>query len=134
MVDALLSPNPPPQRYCAPVSRWYSVSHPSTTNWYELALHFHTHWCQCGRARNWSYISTWRQYIRYMISTYFLRFYFIIFRKRKRWERNIDAREKHWLVAYCTCPDWGPKPQPRYVPWPGMKPVTFHFVEQCPTN
>ena len=33
--------------------------------------------------------------------------------------------EKHQLVASHTHPDWGLNPQPRYVPWPGIKPATF---------
>ena len=27
-------------------------------------------------------------------------------------ERNIDVREKHPLVAPCTCSDWESNPQP----------------------
>ena len=34
-------------------------------------------------------------------------------------------REKHWLVACSTPPDWGPNPQARYVPWLGIEPATF---------
>ena len=30
-------------------------------------------------------------------------------------ERNISVREKHQLVASCTCLDWELNPQPRYV-------------------
>ena len=36
-------------------------------------------------------------------------------RERKR-EWSIDAREKYQLAASCTCPSWGSKLQPRYVP------------------
>ena len=65
----------------------------------------------------------------YFIYYYFyphLRTFLIVFRKRKRerkGERNIDAKEKHWLVASHThldwgshVPDWGLNPQLRYVP------------------
>ena len=27
-------------------------------------------------------------------------------------------------------PNWGPGPQPRHVPWPGIKPMTFGFAGQ----
>ena len=47
----------------------------------------------------------------------FLRFYLFIFRERER------EGEKH----QCT-PHWGPGPQPRHVPWLGIKPVTFWFA------
>ena len=47
--------------------------------------------------------------------------------------RNIDVREKHWLVAFHTCPR-GPNLQLKNVPWPGMEQVTFRFARQCPTN
>ena len=51
------------------------------------------------------------------------------FRDRGRWGRerdsHMDMREKHWSVAFRTCPYWGQNPQPRYVPWPGIEPTTF---------
>ena len=46
----------------------------------------------------------------------------------------IDVREKHRLVAFHMCLYRGPNPQPRHVPLLGIKPVTFQFVGQCPTN
>ena len=49
-------------------------------------------------------------------------------------ERNIDGKEKHQLVASLMCPDWGLNPQPRHVPWPGLKPMTFQFIGQCPNQ
>ena len=48
-------------------------------------------------------------------------------RREKMRERNIDVREKHWLVACWTCSDRGLNPQPRHVPWLGIKPVIEHF-------
>ena len=45
-------------------------------------------------------------------------------RRRKR-ERNIDVRQKHWLVVSWTCPNQRPKPQLRFGPWLGIKPMTF---------
>ena len=37
-------------------------------------------------------------------------------------ERNINV----WLPL--TCPYWGPGPQPRHVPWLGIKPATLWFT------
>ena len=37
-------------------------------------------------------------------------------RGREGEKRNIEAREKHQLVASHTRPDWGLSPQPRLVP------------------
>ena len=48
-------------------------------------------------------------------------------RERGR-ERNIDLREKHWLVTSCTCPDQGPNPKPRPVTSLGIDPVNFQFT------
>ena len=50
--------------------------------------------------------------------------------KRKR-ERNINAREKHWLVASPMCLDQGPNPKPRHVPWPGTEFMIFRFMGWC---
>ena len=49
----------------------------------------------------------------------------------KEGERNINVREKHQLVASCTHPDQEPDPQPRHVPWTGIKPMTFQFMGTC---
>ena len=71
------------------------------------------------------------------ISHFKKRFYLFlkrVERREKERDRNISVREKHLLVASCTCPDQGLNPQPRHVPWPGMDPVIFHFVERCPHN
>ena len=42
-------------------------------------------------------------------------------------ERNIDVREKHQLVAFCTCLEEGSNLQPRHAPWPGIKLATFRL-------
>ena len=42
--------------------------------------------------------------------------------------------KKHQTVASCMCPDWGPNPQARHVPWSGIEPVTFQFVGWRQTN
>ena len=44
------------------------------------------------------------------------------------WEVEI---EKHQLAASYTCPDWGSNPQPRYVPWLGIKPAAFWCLGLC---
>ena len=51
-------------------------------------------------------------------------------RERYR-DRNIDVREKHQPAAASTCPKQGPNPQPRHVPRPGIKLVTFRCRRQC---
>ena len=57
-----------------------------------------------------------------ILITYFLYkiFYLFIFRERGRMgkerERNIDAREKHQLVASHMHPNWGSNLQPKHVP------------------
>ena len=40
-------------------------------------------------------------------------------------------REKHWS---CMCPNQGLNPQPRHVPWPEIKLVTFCFGRCHPTD
>ena len=61
---------------------------------------------------------------------FFLRFY--LFRERKR--EGERKGEKHGSVASHTCPNQGPGPQPRHVPWPGIQLMTFHFAVWQPTN
>ena len=39
--------------------------------------------------------------------------------------RNIDVRGKYRSAASCMSSDQGSNPQPRYVPWPGIKLVTL---------
>ena len=51
-------------------------------------------------------------------------------RKRER-KRNIDAREKYWLVASHMHPDRKLNPQHRHVPWPGTEPTTFQIMGRC---
>ena len=49
-------------------------------------------------------------------------------------ERNIDVREKHQPAAFHMHPNQETNLQPRHVPYPGIKPVTFWFEEQHPTS
>ena len=44
--------------------------------------------------------------------------------REKERERNINV----WLPL--VCPNCGPDPQPRHVPWLGIEPVTFWFAGQ----
>ena len=46
-------------------------------------------------------------------------------------ERNIDAREKHQLVASHRLPDQGSS---RRVPWQGIKTTTFQLQDDSPTK
>ena len=43
----------------------------------------------------------------------------------KERERNVNV----WLPV--VCPNWGPGPQPRHVPWLGIEPVTLWFTGWC---
>ena len=52
--------------------------------------------------------------------------------KRGR-ETLMCERNTHWLPPACTL-TWGPGLHPRHLPWPGIKPVTFCFAGQHPTN
>ena len=64
---------------------------------------------------------------------FFLRFDLFILERRegkeKERERNICARDTQ-IHCLSHAPNWGPGPQPRHVPWPGIKPVTFQFTGQ----
>ena len=54
----------------------------------------------------------------------------ILVRKGER-ERETSMREKHQSVISRTYPNWGSNLQPKYVPWPGIKPVTFWCMGWC---
>ena len=54
--------------------------------------------------------------------------------REKEREKKICVKAKHHLVSSWTCPNQGPGPQPRHVPWPGIEPATFHFVGWHSTN
>lgn len=45
--------------------------------------------------------------------------------------RNIDGKEKPRLVASHRSPDWCSNPQPKYVPWTGIKPTTLWCKGRC---
>ena len=52
----------------------------------------------------------------------------------KEKKTNIDAREKHQLVASCMHPWQGLNLQPRHMSWLGIELATFHFTRRCPSN
>ena len=52
---------------------------------------------------------------------------------RKR-GRETSMCERSWIGCLSHTPNQRPGPQPRLVPWPGVKLVIFHFVGGCPTN
>ena len=73
-----------------------------------------------------------KEYI--LLFLFFKDFIYLLLRERRREgererERNINVWEKHWLVASHT-PNWGTGPEPRHVPWLGIKLVTFWFTDQ----
>ena len=60
----------------------------------------------------------------------FLRFYLLIFREKGKERETYFSYTSHRLVA-----SHKPQtPQPRHVPWPGIEPVTFQLIGQCPAN
>ena len=67
-------------------------------------------------------IFLWLYFPQQCILSFFKRFYLFIFRKRGR------------EISMCGClsrgPYWGPVPQPRHVPWLGIKPVTRFWFTQ----
>ena len=69
---------------------------------------------------------------------FFLRFYLFIFRERRR--EGEREGEKHWRAretpvgCLSHVPKWGPGQQPRHVPWPGIKQVTFRSMGWCSTH
>ena len=60
-----------------------------------------------------------------------LRIHLLVLERGRERERNIDVKEKHQLIASHMCPDWGLNLQPRYVPWPRNKPMTFWYMKRC---
>ena len=60
----------------------------------------------------------------------YLRISLLILEGKKGRERNIDVKEKQWLLASCTCPSWGLNRQPRYMPWLGIQPTIFWYMGQ----
>ena len=54
--------------------------------------------------------------------------------KEKKRERNVNMREKLWLVALHRCPDQGPNLQPRHVSRQEIELATVWFEGKRPTN
>ena len=74
-------------------------------------------------------------------------FFSLLLEREETRERNIDVREKYqcarersinWLLLIYT---WTrghthlcPNPQPKYIPWPEIKPATFRLCDNTPIN
>ena len=65
--------------------------------------------------------------------TFYKRFYF-----SERGEGREKEKERYWCARRETAfgclshaSSRGPGPQPRHVPWQGIKPATFQFTYQC---
>ena len=68
---------------------------------------------------------------------FFLKDFIYLFLERgeeREKESEKSMSEKHWSVASRMHHDRGPNPQPRHVPWLGIKLVTFGFLGRCPTS
>ena len=67
----------------------------------------------------------------YMAPFLFRFFLNFIFKER---EREVERKgEKHWWAHLpLHTPTLGPGLYPRHVPWPGIEPVSLHFVGWCP--
>lgn len=60
-------------------------------------------------------------------------FYWFLEGGRER-EKNINMTEKHRQVASCILLDRELNPQPKYVPWSGIKPENFCAQDNTPIN
>ena len=58
--------------------------------------------------------------------SFFFKFYLLIFREGKAGRKTRRETSMCWLT--CT-PYWGPGPQPRHVPWLGIKQDTLWFTD-----
>ena len=54
--------------------------------------------------------------------------------REKENKRETGLREKHRLVASCTCLHWGLNPQPQCMPWLRIQLGTFRAWDNAPTN
>ena len=63
------------------------------------------------------------------------RFYLFSFRETRREEEREGEKQwcvrDTWISPLLHTPNWGPGPQPRHMPWLGVKPLTFHFAGWC---
>ena len=76
----------------------------------------------------------------YFVLKFFLSFPEVIFslllerKGQQERKRSINVREKYQSVSPGTCPDQGPNPQSRHVPWPGSNPQPFSLWDDAPVN
>lgn len=81
----------------------------------------------------------WHLLIQQWVQKIYLLSYLFILRDRGEGMANerdgtIDVRDKCWPTASRTHHDCAPSLQPRDVPGPGIKPLTFCIVGWCPIN
>ena len=88
-------------------------------------------WCQHDGKKG-------RNLVKWMWNLFFILIqghFLIAFREREEGrERNISAREQHWLVASCRHLDQGLNLQPRYAPSLEIEPTTLGLCDDAPTN
>ena len=85
------------------------------------------------RERNWVILIHMQ-----CISVCFLKYAYCFLRARERRRGEEREREKERVrererLIGCIhmCPDWGSNPQPRYMPWLGIKSTTFWCIGWC---
>ena len=88
-----------------------------------------------GFCVHFSILSSWPLYAYKDMHRIYVYISCIYYRKRgveeRERERGIHMREQHGLVASHMCSDWGLNPQPRHVPWLGIKPSAFWYMGRC---
>ena len=65
---------------------------------------------------------------RFLFFTLFFGFYLFLECGKEGKETLVCERNINWLPLAGS--NWGPGPQARHVPWPGIEPVTFWFTGQ----
>ena len=70
----------------------------------------------------------------FLLSLFILDFIYL-FLERGEWGREKHRCARETLIGcFSHAPNRGPGPQPRRVPWPGIRPVTFQFEGWHPTH
>ena len=128
----------------------YSLVPPTHSSW-QMLIYFLSLWnhtiCRTWWLVSFTYHSVFKVHPCCRMYQYFIPFlknkifYLLTFRE-KGWEGEREG-EKHQHVRYTSIgclshtPNWGPDPQPRHGPWPGIKlakPETFWFVGRHSTH
>ena len=88
------------------------------------------------RTSFWCWVFSVFLFVFYLLISFF--FFKILFgfrregREKER-ERNSNVStfvRDTWISCLSHAPNWGPGLQPRHVPWPGIKLITFQFAGQ----